>query len=131
VVTRSNPETIAVAADMLANGGTIAQAAAAAQVSRKTVERWRSKGRLELERAPFARLALEADREPPPQPGPFSEADIVELLEHAARQGNVRACELLLRRLRATRLPTLVDDDVFDELDKIAEANRARLHSVQ
>jgi hypothetical protein len=44
----------------LAAGGPLDQAAEKAEVSRRTVERWRAQGRAELERAsPSARLALE------------------------------------------------------------------------
>jgi Helix-turn-helix domain len=78
---RSNPDAAAHAADVLANGGTVAQAAEAANVTRRTVARWAQRGRLELLNAPHARLAVETDRVPPPRPGPLSEADLVELLE--------------------------------------------------
>jgi transposase-like protein len=124
-VTRSNPDSVAAAADVLAAGGTIAQAATQAGVSRRTVERWRDRGRIELADAVFARLALEADRLPPEQQGPLSEADLVELLERQALRGSTRAVELLLRRVSK---PASVDvDDPFIEVDQIAEYRRARL----
>jgi transposase-like protein len=125
-VTRSNPDSVAAAADVLAAGGTIAQAATQAGVSRRTVERWRDRGRVELADASFARLALEADRVPPQQQGPLSEADLVELLEGQALRGSTRAVELLLRRVSKPASVDL-DGDPFREVDQIGEFRRARL----
>jgi hypothetical protein len=52
----------------------------------------------ELHRAPFARLALEADRPAVAAAEPLSESDLIELLEAQARRGSVSAIELLLAR---------------------------------
>jgi len=124
-VTRSNPESVIAAADVIAAGGTIAQAATQAGVSRRTVERWRDRGRVELADAPHARLALEADRMPPQQQVPLSEDDLVELLEGQALHGSTRAVELLLRRVSKPASTDL--DDPFIEVDQVAEYRRARL----
>lgn len=109
-----NHEAVNAASEALAAGGSIAQAAEAAGVTRRTIERWRERGRDELARAPLARLALEADRPAAPSDGvaPLSEADLVELLEAQARRGNITALRLLLERAQRAR-PI---DDVFRDL---------------
>jgi hypothetical protein len=91
---------------------------------RRTIERWRERGRFEL--TPLARLAFAAEQPPPTKPEPLSEADLVELLEAQARRGNVRAIELLLAR-RAKGLGAASEDDPFAFLDEIAERRRAKL----
>lgn len=92
----SRPDSVNAASAVLTAGGSLTQAAAEAGVSRRTLERWRAQGRDALDRAPFARLALEADRPALAAAEPLNESDLIELLEAQARRGSVRAIELLL-----------------------------------
>jgi transposase len=124
-VKRVNAEAVGAAASVLASGGSVAAAAAAGGVSRRTISRWCARGRLEL--TPFARLAAEADRAPPPQAEPLGEAEIVELLEREARRGSVRACEVLLRRTLARRPSVSPELDPFAEVDELARRRREAL----
>jgi hypothetical protein len=121
----SRPDSVNAASAVLAAGGSFTQAAAEAGVSRRTLERWRAQGRDELDRAPFARLALEADRPAAAATEPLSESDLIELLEAQARRGSVRAIELLLaRRARAAGKTQPRGDDPFREVDELAEKRR-------
>ena len=120
----SRPDSVNAASAVLAAGGSLTQAAAEAGVSRRTLERWRAQGRDELDRAPFARLALEADRPALAAAEPLSESDLIELLEAQARRGSVRAIELLLARRAKASAGAPRADDPFREVDELAAQRR-------
>jgi transposase-like protein len=121
----SRPDSVNAASAVLAAAGSLTQAAAEAGVSRRTLERWRAQGRNELEGAPFARLALEADRPAVATAESLSESDLIDLLEAQARRGSVRAIELLLaRRAKAPAKTQPRGDDPFREVDELAEKRR-------
>lgn len=56
---------------------------------------------------------------------PMTEAELLQVLERESRKGNVRATELLLRRLDATK-PADHDSDDNEGLDQLAELRRRR-----
>jgi hypothetical protein len=121
----SHLDAVSAASAVLAAGGSLDQAAEKAGVSRRTVERWRAEGRAKLEQAsPVAKLALEADRPAGVPAEPLSETELVELLEAQARRGSVRAIELLLARAKARPAERRPADDVFREIDELAEQRR-------
>src|SRR4051794_20692445 len=106
---------------LLASGRNMEESCAAVEVSRPTVTRWLARGRRE-KNTDAAQFAAEVDaiREGRADPG-LSESDLVRLLERSARNGSVRAIELLLRRLdRDRQLAPAATGDEFAEIDELA-----------
>ena len=111
---------------MLEAGRTVEDAAAAAGVSGYTVHRWARKGRVEegTEAAEFAER-FDAVREGRGDRG-LSEADVVRLVEIAARGGSVQAQKVLLDRFQRQVPVSTTVDTAADEFDELKERRRAR-----
>src|SRR4051812_13074610 len=84
---------------LLELGRTIESACADVGISRTTVNKWATRGRKEGASAEAAAFAerFDAIRDLGPYVG-LSNEDLIRLLEKAARQGSVRATQLLLER---------------------------------
>jgi transcriptional regulator with XRE-family HTH domain len=122
---RWHTDAVSAATEVLAAGGSLAQAAEEVGVTRRTLERWRAQGRAELDQASsLARLALEADRPAGVAARPLSEAELVELLEAQARRGSVRAIQLVLARRANAPAERPRTDDPFWEVDQLAAQRR-------
>jgi hypothetical protein len=101
------------------SGTTIGDAARAADVAEATVRGWLREGRRDPESryAAFAQAidAARAARPELPEPG-LSEADVVALLEQAAKRGSVPAQKALLDRFERQRDNGNREPDEFDQL---------------
>jgi hypothetical protein len=75
-----------------------------------------------LDRSGLVR-SLALDARPPAKEGRLAEADLVALLEDHARAGSVRACELLLKRLKEA--PEQEAPSPFSEADEFARRRAA------
>jgi hypothetical protein len=118
-------DSIAAATAVFEAGGSFEEAAAAASVTARTVQRWATRGRVELEK-PFTRLAVALDGPVNADSEPLTEDDLVALLETRARAGNVRAIQLLLARLDQVKREIPADDE-FAEFDQLAERRRKEI----
>lgn len=113
--------TAATAGDLVGRlraGVSIADAARGAGLSERTVETWLRKGRQDPDGryGDFARRADAARAEAAERP--LTEADLVRLLENAAKRGSVQAIRVLLDRHRRRQATGPPADDAFDELDR-------------
>lgn len=108
------PELAQRAGELRAEGLTVAEIGEALGVSRSSTFR-------ALARTRGDRSTIDASIVAPP----LTERDVVRLLEAAARRGNVRAMELLLRRF-AERPATASPPSVIDELAARRSPKRQR-----
>ena len=134
------PELAAALCVLLGGGASRGQAAAMAGVDRGTLSRWLSRGSSDRQagRASlYASLATTTEARELLEPvGPMSEGEALALLEAAARRGNVRAAEVVLRFRRSERSPSnawppVVEhpsaaedrerEAVWDEIDRLRE----------
>jgi hypothetical protein len=115
---RLSPETIEVLVGAAAEGKSRAAMAEAADVSSRTLQRWLRAGEGELQSASLpGRLVLELERARAKavRLGPLGEADLIAILESRAREGHVRAVEVLLARKTQAR-PARRKGSKIDEL---------------
>jgi len=99
-------------------GVSIEEASERVGVTPKTVRRWVLRGEHgEDDAAGSFADALEAARVR--AVAPLGEADLVRVLEAAARRGSIRAAELLLRRLPAEPIESELPVDPFGDVDSL------------
>lgn len=116
-------------------GVSIERASESVGVTQKTVNRWVHRGRAGGDEA-AVRFAEDLDRARGESDEPLTTADLVRLLERAARKGSVRAITLLLDRLELYEKlgPDGIDDlrsrrrerrGAFDQLDEFDQLDAA------